>query len=41
MQASALAATANATELVEINHKLKRSDEELNLVDKRFDKVQG
>ena len=41
LQASALAAAANAEELVAINRKLKSSDEELDLVNKRFDETQG
>ena len=41
MQASALAAAANATELADMNRKLKRSDEELDLINKRFDEAQG
>nr|XP_020187724.1 uncharacterized protein DDB_G0286299-like [Aegilops tauschii subsp. strangulata] len=40
-KASALAAAANATELAELNRKLKSSDQELDLVNKRFDEAQA
>ncbi|KAM3411689.1 hypothetical protein ACQJBY_003390 [Aegilops geniculata] len=40
-KASALAAAANATELAEMNRKLKSSNEELGLVNKRFDEAQA
>ena len=41
MRALALAVAANAAELAEMNWKLKSSDEELDLVNKRFDEAQG
>jgi hypothetical protein len=41
LQALALAAAANAAELAEMNWKLKSSDEELDLVNERFDEAQG
>ena len=36
-----LAATAQATEVSELNRKLRLADEELDRVNKRFDKMQG
>ena len=41
LQASSLAAAANAVVLDEMNQKIKSSDEELDIVNKRFDKAQG
>ena len=41
MQAQVLAVAVNAAELAEMNQKLKRSDEELLLVNKLFDEAQG
>ena len=40
-QASSLAAVANAAALEEMNQKLKRFDEELDLVNKLLDEEQG
>ena len=38
---SSSAAAANAEELAELNQKLKSSEDDLGLVNKRFDEVQG
>ena len=40
-QVSLLAATAQATEVSELNRKLKLADDEIDRVNKRFDEVQG
>ena len=40
-QASLLAATAQATEVAELNRKLKLADDEIDRVNKRFDEAQG
>jgi hypothetical protein len=39
LQASSFATTANAAALDEMNRKLKISDDELDLVNKRFDEA--
>ena len=36
-----LAATAQATELLELNRKLPVADEEIDCINKRFDEMQG
>jgi hypothetical protein len=41
MQASSVAAAANAAALEEMDQKLKLSDKELDLVNKRLDEAQG
>ena len=41
MQASSLAVAARLKEWVELNWKLKSSNEDLDLLNKRFDKAQG
>ena len=41
LQASSLAAAANSAALEEMDRKLKRSDGELGLVNKRLDEAQG
>ena len=41
MLASSSAAAANAEELAELNRKLKSSDDELDLLNKWFDKALG
>jgi hypothetical protein len=41
MQASFVAAAANAAALEEMDRKLKLSDKELELVNKRLDEAQG
>ena len=40
-QASSSAIAANAKELAELNRKLKSSEDDLSLVNKRFDEAQG
>ena len=40
-KASSSAIAANAEELAELNRKLKSSEDDLSLVNKRFDKAQG
>jgi hypothetical protein len=40
-QASSVVAAANAAALEEMNQKLKLSDQELDLVNKRLDEAQG
>ena len=40
-QASSLAVAPNATTLEEMDRKLKRSDEELDLINKWLDEAQG
>ena len=41
MQASSSATATNAEELAELNRKLKSSEDDLSLVNMRFDEVQG
>jgi hypothetical protein len=41
MQASFSAAAANAEELAELNRKLKSSEDDLSLVNNRFNEAQG
>jgi hypothetical protein len=41
VQASSSAAAANAEELAELNWKLKSSEDDLGLLNKRFNEAQG
>ena len=41
VQASSSATATNAEELAELNRKLKSSEDDLSLVNKRFDEAQG